>query len=97
LITEGSKHLPTETIRENLDWFKRLEGKKFSDDEYYRIIVDVIFYAGFRAATVNSKIEIIHVTTQPFLAKNTICGKKTMIPAILTIYSGATCGEISFG
>jgi len=60
LITEGSKHLSTETIRENLNRFKRLEGKTFSDNEYYRIIVDVIFYSGFRAATVNSKIGIIH-------------------------------------
>lgn len=60
LITEGSKHLSAETIRANLDWFKQLEGKNFSDDEYYQIIVDVIFYSGFRAATVNSKINIIH-------------------------------------
>jgi DNA-3-methyladenine glycosylase I len=60
LITEGSKYLSTETIRENLNWFKRLEGKTFTDNEFYRIIVNVIFYSGFRAATVNSKIETIH-------------------------------------
>lgn len=60
LMSEGSKHLPLETIRTNLGWFKQLEGKRFSDEEYYRILVDVIFYSGFRAATVNSKIDIIH-------------------------------------
>jgi DNA-3-methyladenine glycosylase I len=60
LLAEGSKHLSTEIIRANLDWFKQIEGKIFSDDEYYRIIVDVIFYSGFRAATVNAKIDTIH-------------------------------------
>ena len=60
LITEGSKHLSNEIIQANLSRFKQLEGRIFSDDEFYRIIVDVIFYAGFRAATVNSKIGTIH-------------------------------------
>lgn len=60
LIAEGSKHLSNEIVRENLNRFKQLEGKIFSDNEYYRIIVDVIFYSGFRAATVNSKIDTIH-------------------------------------
>lgn len=60
LIAEGSKHLSNEIVRGNLNRFKQLEGKTFSDNEYYRIIVDVIFYSGFRAATVNLKIDTIH-------------------------------------
>jgi DNA-3-methyladenine glycosylase I len=59
LITEGSKILSIEKIRENLDWFKHLEGKKFSDNDYYQILVNVIFYSGFRAATVTEKIPVI--------------------------------------
>lgn len=60
LISEGSNHLPAETIRTNLAWFKKLEGKIFSDEDYYRILVNVIFYSGFRAATVTSKLDVIH-------------------------------------
>jgi len=60
LFTEGSKNLPLEQIQERLDVFKHIEGKSFSDADCYRILVDVIFYAGFRAATVNAKIDTIH-------------------------------------
>lgn len=60
LIKEGSNHLSAEKIRENLNRFKRLEGKTFLDNEFYQIIVDVVFYSGFRAATVNSKLATIH-------------------------------------
>ncbi|MCL4273927.1 MAG: DNA-3-methyladenine glycosylase I [Anaerolineales bacterium] len=60
LIIEGSKYLSTEIIRENLNRFKQIEGKKFLDNEFYLTIVDVIFYSGFRASTVNSKIDTIH-------------------------------------
>ena len=59
LITEGSKTLSVEKIRENLNWFKHLEGKSFSDNDYYQILVNVIFYSGFRAATVTEKIPVI--------------------------------------
>lgn len=60
LLAEGSKHLPLEKIQERLDVFKRVEGKSFSDSDYYRILVKIIFYAGFRAAIVNAKIDTIH-------------------------------------
>ncbi len=87
LFTEGSKNLPIETIRANLNRFRQLEGKSFSDDEYYQIIVNVIFYAGFRAATVNSKIDTIrkHFPSYEIVAKysekeiNKILADKGMI------------------
>ena len=59
LIAEGSKNLSAEKIQENLNWFKHIEGKKFSDNDYYQILVQVIFYSGFRAATVTAKIPVI--------------------------------------
>lgn len=67
LITEGSKKLSTEKIRENLDWFKHLEGKKFSDNDYYQILVNVIFYSGFRAATVSAKMPVIRAYFSDYL------------------------------
>jgi DNA-3-methyladenine glycosylase I len=60
LIAEGSKTLQSEKIRENLEPHKHFEDKKFTDNEYYRILIDVIFYSGFRAATVTAKLSNIH-------------------------------------
>ncbi len=60
LINVGSASLSADKIRTSLDYFKHLEGKAFSDADYYWILVDVVFYAGFRAATVNDKLNLIH-------------------------------------
>lgn len=60
LISIGSRNLPTDNIRIKLDEFKKLEGKTFSDADYFWILVYVIFYSGFTAATVNSKLDLIH-------------------------------------
>jgi DNA-3-methyladenine glycosylase I len=59
LISVGSRNLPTETIRAKLDEFKHLEGRTFSDAEYYWILVYVVFYAGFKAAIVGAKLDLI--------------------------------------
>jgi len=59
LISVGSANLYADKIRANLDEFKHLEGKVFSDADYYWILVYVVFYAGFRAATVNAKLNSI--------------------------------------
>ena len=60
LLKIGSRKLPLAEIRAYLDRFKHLEGKSFSDEEYYRILVDVVFYSGFRAETVTAKLPVIH-------------------------------------
>jgi len=59
LISIGSRNLPSEKIRANLDEYKYLESGTFSDAEYYWILVYVVFYSGFRAATVNTKLDLI--------------------------------------
>jgi len=59
LISAGSANIPVDKIRANLDEFKHLEGKVFSDADYYWILVCVVFYSGFRAATVNAKLGLI--------------------------------------
>lgn len=59
LIRVGSRNLPADEIRSNLAEFKGLESKTFSDAEYYWILVYVVFYSGFKAATVSAKIDAI--------------------------------------
>ena len=40
--------------------YKMYENRSLTDDQYYSILVDVIFYSGFKAATVDKYIENIH-------------------------------------
>jgi len=51
--------LGADELRERLEKFKHLEGRTFSDDEYYWILVYVVFYSGFRAATVTARLDVI--------------------------------------
>jgi len=60
LFTEGSKTLPLKQIQERLEIFKHFETREFSDSDYYQILVNVVFYSGFKAATVTSKLETVH-------------------------------------
>lgn len=59
LINVGTKNLPEDQIRANLNAYKHVEGRTFTDAEYYSTLVSVVFYSGFRAATVTAKIELI--------------------------------------
>jgi DNA-3-methyladenine glycosylase I len=59
LIEVGSQKMAREKIRAELDFYKHLEGKRFTDDEYYTMLVHIIFYSGFRAQTVTEKLPII--------------------------------------
>lgn len=58
LVRVGSKKVDPVILRERLDEFKY--GKKqLSDNEHYRIMVFVIFVAGFRAETANARKDVI--------------------------------------
>lgn len=59
LFNVGSQSLPANEIRAKLDARKKLEGKTFTDAEYYWRLVYVVFYSGFKAATVNEKLDLI--------------------------------------
>ena len=60
LISEGSRNLPEALVRSRLDEFRLVEGRRFADPEVYRLLVEIAFYSGFRAATVTEKLEVIH-------------------------------------
>lgn len=55
LIEYGSAHRPKDEIRAALEAYKHQENRAFSDGEYYATLVDVAFYSGFRAATVEER------------------------------------------
>lgn len=42
-----------EEFNKEFDVFKHYKGKHLCDNDYYSILVDVVFYSGFRASTVN--------------------------------------------
>ncbi len=59
LISYGSRNLSEEKIRQELDKFKYGLEKNFTDTDYFNIIIGVIFYSGFKAATVDAHLAVI--------------------------------------
>jgi DNA-3-methyladenine glycosylase I len=59
LFKVGSRNVPREKIIAELEPCKHLEGKRLADNEYYRKLVHIAFYSGFRAQTVTDKRPII--------------------------------------
>src|SRR5262249_11469845 len=59
LLAYGSKHRPHEEIPAELDKFKNLEHQQRTDDEFFWIMTQIVFYSGFKAATVDEKIDVI--------------------------------------
>jgi len=60
LVRARSADRSSKEIHANLDLYKDFENKVFSDAHFYRVFVDVVFYAGFKADTVSSKLDLIH-------------------------------------
>src|ERR1700728_1050310 len=58
-LAYGSKRVPLSELRERLDRFKTFEGRKLSDAEFFSILVSIVFYSGFKAATVSAKLPVI--------------------------------------
>jgi len=48
-------------FQEKFEVFKNYEKRIMSDNDYYRLLVEIIFYSGFRAAIVEKYIERIHL------------------------------------
>lgn len=59
LLKEGSREISIEKIQSELSHFKTIQFIQRTDEEYYQLIVMVVFYSGFKAQTVTSKREII--------------------------------------
>lgn len=59
LIRVGSRNTPGGTIRKRLNEFKLVESRTLSDSDYFDILISVTFYSGFRADTVNKKMNTI--------------------------------------
>lgn len=59
LLDYGSRRVPLAQLRERLDAFKTYADRRLTDDQYYDVLVAVVFYSGFKAATVAAKMPII--------------------------------------
>ena len=59
LLAVRSRRVPKEVQLAELDAFKDYANRQLSDDEYFRIMVKVVFYSGFRAETVKQKEAVI--------------------------------------
>lgn len=59
LVKVGAQKIPKETIRKNLDKYKKVVTKRFTDKDYFRILVYVPFYSGFKADTVKNRMDTI--------------------------------------
>ncbi len=80
LIRVGSGNLDPEIIRKNLAAFK-YENRKLTDNEYYQLMVFVIFASGFRASTANERKAVIlgHYSDYQVVADYGTAEKKRMM------------------
>lgn len=60
LIEYGMQRRTLEQINAYLGTYKSVTRQELTDDDYFAELVKVVFYSGFRAATVNARIDIIH-------------------------------------
>ena len=58
LLSYGSRHRPLEEIRSALARFKTVP-QRFTDDEFFWKLTMIVFYSGFRAATVTERLPVI--------------------------------------
>jgi DNA-3-methyladenine glycosylase I len=59
LIQYGSQHLPQDQIRVALDFYKTFAERELTDALSFALLRDVVFYSGFRAATVTARMNTI--------------------------------------
>lgn len=59
LIQYGSQHLPPDQIRVALDFYKTFAERELTDALSFALLRDVVFYSGFRAATVTARMNTI--------------------------------------
>jgi DNA-3-methyladenine glycosylase I len=59
LLAQISGNPQADKIRKDLEEFKTYEGRRLSDDDFFSILTEIVFYAGFKADTVTKKIAVI--------------------------------------
>ena len=62
LVSQGSKNLPVQEIRAELDKFRIKEVLRLSDGEHFKSVINKVFYAGFGADKVNAKLPAIYAS-----------------------------------
>lgn len=59
LLAYGSQRVPLNELRDRLDEFKTFENRKLSDADFFSMLVGIVFYSGFKAATVTARMPVI--------------------------------------
>ena len=59
LLRIGSQAPGKEDLNQRLDKFKTVAEQTFTDEDYFRKLVHIIFYSGFKAETVTRKLPVI--------------------------------------
>ncbi len=60
ITLQSNSQYTKEEFDEDFDCFKNYENKVFSNNDFYKILVDVVFYSGFKASTVEKYLRVIH-------------------------------------
>lgn len=59
VLASSSERVSPEQVKSRLDEFKHVATRSFSDADYFRMLVFVAFYSGFKAETVSRKRTVI--------------------------------------
>jgi DNA-3-methyladenine glycosylase I len=59
LFRVGGERLDVEEMRAELDEYRQIATQRFTDDEYFRKLVHVVFYSGFKAEEVEKRLPTI--------------------------------------
>ena len=51
--------LSEENFNSRFGEYKSYKSRSYSDEDYYKILIEIIFYSGFRAETVDNKMDSI--------------------------------------
>jgi len=62
-----------EEFEDKFEVYKNYEDRIMSDNDYYRAIVEIIFYSGFKASTVDKYLERIHMHFPDYETVNNYC------------------------
>src|SRR5579859_6358644 len=59
LIRVGEQGSRKADLRQELDEYKTVDCQAFTDADYFRMMIQVVFYSGFKAETVDKKLPVI--------------------------------------
>ena len=62
LVSQGSKNLPVQEVQAELNRFRISNILRLPDEEHFKRVIHIIFYAGFGADKVNARLPAIYAS-----------------------------------